>query len=111
MQEEKYVKQVDELKDDVKSLIHAETEVLAKLELLDSVQRLGLKYQFQKDIMQAVDVIHNNNNSADAWLSDDLYLTALKFRILREHGYTVSQGLSCYYFIEHLSSIKFYRSV
>ncbi|KAL8131253.1 hypothetical protein AgCh_007252 [Apium graveolens] len=45
--EEKYVKQADELKDDVKRLIHAETDVVAKLELLDSVQRLGLTLQFR----------------------------------------------------------------
>ncbi|KAL1821706.1 hypothetical protein ACET3Z_016575 [Daucus carota] len=87
--EEKYVKQVDELKDDAKLLIHADTETpLAKLELLDSVQRLGLKHLLKKDIKQAVDAIYNN--SVDAWLSDDLHSTALRFRILREHGYAVS---------------------
>ncbi|KAK1396201.1 hypothetical protein POM88_006064 [Heracleum sosnowskyi] len=88
--EEKYAREVDELKDYVKRLIHAETDVpLAKLELLDTVQRLGLNYRFQNDVKQAVDVIYHN--STDAWLSDDLYSTALRFRILREHGYTVSQ--------------------
>ena len=94
-QEAIYVKQVEELKDDVKRLIHAETDVLAKLELLDSIQRLGLKYQFQEDLKQAVDVIYNNN-SADAWLRDDLYTTALKFRILWDYGFTVEQGSSCF---------------
>lgn len=91
--EEKYVKQVNELKDEAKLLIHADTDMpLAKLELFDSIQRLGLKYLLHKDIKQAVDVIHNN--SAHAWLiSDDLYSTALRFRILREHGYTVSQDV------------------
>ncbi|WOG82951.1 hypothetical protein DCAR_0102123 [Daucus carota subsp. sativus] len=90
--EEKYARQLDELKDDVKRLIYAETDVpLAKLELLDSVQRLGLNYQFQNDVKQAVDVIYNN--ISDASLSDDLYTTALQFRMLREHGYTVSQDV------------------
>ena len=89
---------MDELKDNVKRLIHAETaDPLAKLELLDTVQRLGLNHRFQNDVKQAVDVIYNNIN--DAWLSDDLYTTALQFRMLREHGYTVSQGLSCFTFL------------
>lgn len=93
LQEKKYEMQVEELKEDVKRLIHAETDVpLAKLELLDSVQRLGLNYQFQKDIKQAIDRICE----ADSQLGNDLHSTALLFRILREHGYTVSQGLSCF---------------
>lgn len=93
LQEEKYARQIDELEDDVKRLIQAETDVpLAKLELLDSVHRLGFKYKFQEDVKQALDVIYNN--STDAWLNDDLYSIALRFRILRRHGYTVAQGLS-----------------
>ncbi|KAL1817534.1 hypothetical protein ACET3Z_020108 [Daucus carota] len=81
--EEKYARQLDELKDDVKRLIHAETDdPLAKLELLDTVQRLGLNYRFQNDVKQAVDVIYND--ISDESLSDDLYTTALQFRMLRE---------------------------
>lgn len=92
VQEKKYTTLVDELKDDVRRLIHAETDVpLEKLQLLDSVQRLGLNYQFQKDIKQAIDVICSAD---ETWLGDDLHLTALWFRILREHGFAVSQGLS-----------------
>lgn len=95
MQDEKYARQIDELEDDVKRLIQAETDVpLVKLELLDSVHRLGLKYKFDEDVKQALDVIYNNSTD-DAWLNDDLYSTALRFRILRQHGYTVAQGLSC----------------
>ncbi|KAK1396209.1 hypothetical protein POM88_006072 [Heracleum sosnowskyi] len=92
LKEEKYAQQVNELKEYVKRLIHAETDVpLAKMELLDTVQRLGLNYRFQNDVKQAVDVIYND--STNAWLSDDLYSTALRFRILRDHGYTVSQDV------------------
>lgn len=98
LQEEKYARQVDELKDYVKRLILAETDVpLAKLELLDTVQRLGLNYRFQNDVKQAVNVLYDNSTDE---LNDDLYSTALRFRILREHGYTVSQGLL--YFINKL---------
>ncbi|KAL8145632.1 hypothetical protein AgCh_003686 [Apium graveolens] len=68
-----------------------ETDVpLAKLELLDAVQRLGLNYRFYNDVKQAIDVIYN---STDAWLNDDLHSTALRFRILREHGYAVPQDV------------------
>ncbi|KAL1817532.1 hypothetical protein ACET3Z_020106 [Daucus carota] len=91
-QEEKYARQLDELKDLVKRLIHAETDdPLAKLELLDTVQRLGLNHRFQNDVKQAINVIYNNISEAS--LSDDLYTTALQFRMLREHGYTVSQDV------------------
>ncbi|XP_063949799.1 (+)-alpha-terpineol synthase-like isoform X1 [Daucus carota subsp. sativus] len=81
--EERYARQLDELKDDVKRLIHAETDdPLAKLKLLDTVQRLGLNYRFQNDVKQAVAVIYND--ISDESLSDDLYTTALQFRMLRE---------------------------
>ena len=82
---------MDELKEGIRGLIHAETDVsLARLELLDSVQRLGLNCLFQEDIKQSIDALCK----ADSGLDDDLHLTALRFRILREHGYSVSQGLA-----------------
>nr|AIO10970.1 limonene synthase [Eleutherococcus trifoliatus] len=90
--EEKYVSQVEKLKDEVQHLINGDMDVpLLMLELIDSVQRLGLKYKFEKDIKKALDVIYNDKN--DAWLSSDLYSTALQFRLLRQHGYDVPQDV------------------
>ncbi|KAA8524537.1 hypothetical protein F0562_010960 [Nyssa sinensis] len=87
--EEKYTRPADEMKDEVKRLINETTDPLAKLELIDAVQRLGLKYQFETEIKNGVDCVYKN--SIDAWLFDDLYAPALRFRLLRQHGYNVPQ--------------------
>ncbi|CAK9187064.1 unnamed protein product [Ilex paraguariensis] len=89
--EEKYVRQVDKLKDDVKCLINGVMDPLAKLELIDVIQRLGLKYLFETEIKKALDIIYKDSNIA--WLSDDLFAIALRFRLLRQHGYNVPQGV------------------
>ncbi|CAK9161376.1 unnamed protein product [Ilex paraguariensis] len=91
MQEEKYVSQIDQLKGEMKCLINGVMDPLAKLELIDAVQRLGLKYQFEKEIKKAVTSIYEDSNNA--WLRDDIYAIALQFRILRQHGCNVSQDV------------------
>ncbi|KAK8517267.1 hypothetical protein V6N12_032463 [Hibiscus sabdariffa] len=45
-----------------------------KLPFIDAVQRLGVSYHFEKEIED----------------DNDLYTTALRFRLLREHGSDVS---------------------
>ncbi|KAK2984377.1 hypothetical protein RJ640_026684 [Escallonia rubra] len=91
--DQKFVSQVYKVKEDVKCLIDGVMEVpLAKLELIDTVQRLGLKYHFEKEIKKALDSVYNNDNN-NAWFDDSLYATALRFRLLRQHGYDVPQGV------------------
>ncbi|KAK2969708.1 hypothetical protein RJ640_004214 [Escallonia rubra] len=92
VRDQKYASQVDKIKEDVKGLINGVMEVpLAKLELIDTVQRLGLKYHFEEEIKKALDVVYNDNN--DAWFDESLYATALRFRLLRQHGYDVPQDV------------------
>ncbi|XP_028102783.1 beta-bisabolene synthase-like isoform X2 [Camellia sinensis] len=87
--EEKYMREAYNMKDEVKGLINGVMYPLAKLELIDAVQRLGLKYHFEGEIKQSLDdLIHN-----DAWFSDDLHATALRFRLLRQHGYDVPKDV------------------
>ncbi|KDP32193.1 hypothetical protein JCGZ_14941 [Jatropha curcas] len=61
-------------------------EPLAKLELIDEVQRLGLKYQFELEIKDALNAVYSNTNNGWPY-DDDLYATALRFRLFRQHGY------------------------
>ncbi|CAL5391319.1 unnamed protein product [Camellia sinensis] len=89
--EEKYMREAYNMKDEVKGLINGVMDPLAKLELIDAVQRLGLKYHFEGEIKQSLDdLIHLHN---DAWCSDDLHATALRFRLLRQHGCDVPKDV------------------
>lgn len=68
---------------------------LELLELIDDIERLGLGYCFKKDIRRALDKIVSLKA-----LEQGVYATALKFRLLKQHGYEVSEdvrGLLCMY--------------
>lgn len=62
---------------------------LAMLELIDNIEKLGLAYLFEHDIVEALDLIASTHNQS---MEKDLYATALLFTLLRQHGYTISQG-------------------
>lgn len=75
----------------MKDVVHE----LAKLELIDSISKLGLSKLFLDEIQKALDVVAAKplkNKQSD--LEDCLYRVALRFRLLRQHGYDVSQASS-----------------
>ncbi|KAE8681046.1 Delta-cadinene synthase isozyme A [Hibiscus syriacus] len=51
------------------------------------VQRLGVAYHFQKEIEDILHIIHEHGVEDNK--SHDLYTTAVRFRLLREHGFNV----------------------
>ena len=64
---------------------------LEKLELLDNLQRLGLSYHFQNETQRILESIRDDQRKV-LWKKDKLYATELEFRLLRQHGYKVTQG-------------------
>nr|XP_011458432.1 PREDICTED: (-)-germacrene D synthase-like isoform X2 [Fragaria vesca subsp. vesca]XP_011458435.1 PREDICTED: (-)-germacrene D synthase-like isoform X2 [Fragaria vesca subsp. vesca] len=81
---------IQQLKEEVKRMLMAppvETG-LGKLELIDDIQRLGVSYHFEYEIDQTMQQIHENLNGT--YDDDDLHTCALRFRLLRQHGYNVS---------------------
>ncbi|XP_035546029.1 isoprene synthase, chloroplastic-like [Juglans regia] len=88
----KVKKVVDE---DVRSMINnnENPDLLAKLELIDEVQRLGLGYRFEKEITRALDngVLASNSKGYNERIVKSLHATALSFRLLRQRGSDVSQ--------------------
>lgn len=64
------------------------------LELIDDIQRLGLSYHFEKDIKRALDRLFLPVNGANLMANEktSVHVTALCFRLCRQHGYEVSQG-------------------
>ncbi|KAL3752995.1 hypothetical protein ACJRO7_000399 [Eucalyptus globulus] len=89
--EDKHMEQVQRLKEEVRGLFDREINQVAKLEFIDVVQRLGLGYHFETEIKNALGSIYNNTE--DAQISDNLYATSLRFRLLRQHGYNVPQDV------------------
>ncbi|KAH9685726.1 Beta-myrcene/(E)-beta-ocimene synthase 2 [Citrus sinensis] len=88
--DETYKRREEELKGKVMTTIKDVTEPLNQLELIDSLQRLGLAYHFETEIRNILHDIYNSNNDY-VWRKENLYATSLEFRLLRQHGYPVSQ--------------------
>nr|AIS39008.1 terpene synthase 7 [Salvia miltiorrhiza] len=88
---EKYVAEAEKLKNLVKIMIDETEDELDQLELIDSLQRLGLCNHFEDRIAKKLDSIYE----AEKCMEEDLHVTALKFRLLRQHGYHVPQEVFC----------------
>ncbi|GMI68657.1 terpene synthase 02 [Hibiscus trionum] len=84
---DEYVRQVEELKGTVKMMLNSieGDQPLDQLEMVDNLLRLGVAYHFEDDIHNILGNIYDNNSNQVK--RDNLYATALEFRLLREHGY------------------------
>ncbi|CAK9159816.1 unnamed protein product [Ilex paraguariensis] len=83
---ELYGHTLEELKKEATSLLKSEREPSAQMKLIDSIQRLGVAYHFEEEIRDSIDHVHEA-------VMGDLYTTSLQFRLLREHGHSVSSDL------------------
>lgn len=61
-----------------------------RLELIDTLYRLGVSYNFDKEIEEALEKMCKTYDE-DAQ-EDNLYYLALRFRLLRQHGWNASSG-------------------
>nr|P0CV97.1 PUTATIVE PSEUDOGENE: RecName: Full=Putative pinene synthase [Fragaria x ananassa] len=81
--------QVEELKQVRKEVFtNAADDSSHQLKPIDEIQRLGVAYHFESEIDQALERIHETYQ--DIHDGGDLYNVALRFRLLRRHGYNVS---------------------
>ncbi|KAK3198829.1 hypothetical protein Dsin_022244, partial [Dipteronia sinensis] len=83
----------EKLKEEVKLMFAKSMGVLAKLELVDILMKLGLSILFEKEILEVLDSIAAPIKSNYHTLEEDLYATALCFRLLRLHGHEISQDI------------------
>jgi hypothetical protein len=85
-QYELYATRLEELKRNAKCLLSSNNkDVGVLLKLASTMQRLGVAYHFEKEIEEALALLYPN-------LTSNLYTTALQFRVLREHGFSISSG-------------------
>lgn len=97
---------MQELKEKVRNLlITCGENPSQQLNLIDSIQRLGVAYHFDIEINEALDHAYKNyNDTNDHDQNDeDLHTTALKFRLLRQQRYSISCGK----YIHLFSSLQF----
>ena len=96
-QKEEFGMRLEKLLGEAKHLFVEEISSLSKLELISTIQNLGLANHFQEEIKEALGTtltFMNNNNFNKVHHHEDVYANAQSFRILRQNGYAVSPGLS-----------------
>ncbi|KAF8408837.1 hypothetical protein HHK36_004906 [Tetracentron sinense] len=80
---------IDELKKEVNKMLRlASNKPSKEINLIDTLQRLGIAYHFQEEIGEALERIYDVQIDANG--DDNLYTVALRFRLLRQQGYNVS---------------------
>ncbi|XP_059444040.1 (-)-germacrene D synthase-like isoform X2 [Corylus avellana] len=85
---EKIQLQLQELKKEVRKMLMAPGEKSSeKLKFIDAIHRLGVSYHFENEIQQILQTLHDSHDHEDDDDDDDLYTVALRFRLLRQHGY------------------------
>ncbi|KAK8589194.1 hypothetical protein V6N12_023597 [Hibiscus sabdariffa] len=79
----------EELKEKVRrKLVTSMDKPSQKLVLIDTVQRLGVAYHFEKEIEEVLQIIyHHHCNHTQIDDDEGLYITSVRFRLLREHGF------------------------
>ncbi|GER53347.1 germacrene-D synthase [Striga asiatica] len=83
--------EIERQKERVKVLLaHTPDDSLRKLNLIDTIQRLGVSYHFEKEIDTSLQNIHGACTLEYNHKDDDLRAVSLRFRLLRQHGYNVS---------------------
>ncbi|PHT51522.1 hypothetical protein CQW23_05984 [Capsicum baccatum] len=72
-------------------LVMAPSNSLQKLDLINTIQRLGVAYHFEREIEESLSYMYTHY---EEWIGevdgDDLHAIALCFRLLRQQGYLVS---------------------
>ncbi|XP_075488639.1 (-)-alpha-terpineol synthase-like isoform X2 [Primulina tabacum] len=89
--DEKYATRSCELKEQVKIMLEGQ-DLLAidQLEVIDDLQKMGICYHFEEEIEKILTSIYERRYAKE---TGDLYSTALQFRLLRQHGFLVSQEI------------------
>ncbi|XP_078166179.1 monoterpene synthase 7, chloroplastic-like [Carex rostrata] len=80
-------------------MIYKEELLMDKLELVDTLQQLGVAYHFTDEINSVLTNIHESmDQNSLSTMFDDLYKVSLLFRLLRMHGFSVTEDIFRIYF-------------
>ncbi len=83
----------EKLKQEARKMIIAGIEDPSKnLDLIDTIQRLGVSYHFEEEIKELLEKMHGNLDAFVKDNADHLHQISLCFRLLRQQGYKVSCG-------------------
>ncbi|KAM3304189.1 hypothetical protein P3S67_015221 [Capsicum chacoense] len=71
-------------------------ELADKLNLIDTIELLGIAYHFDNEIDDILDQIYNENSNFEDNGNNDVCTCALQFQLLRQHGYNITLSKSLF---------------
>lgn len=78
-----------------KSFQSSSSDISQQLNFIDSLQRLGVSYHFEREIDESLQQIHNTLTNNKVIIEEgSLHFLALAFRLLRQKGHHISTGMS-----------------
>ena len=75
------------LRQEVRKIVKSTNELPKILDLIITLQRLGLDIYYENEINELLHFVYNSDYSRE-----DLHLVSLRFYLLRKNGYDVSAG-------------------
>ncbi|XP_059623571.1 valerianol synthase TPS8-like isoform X2 [Cornus florida] len=89
---EMYSKEIELLKEEVRGmLLNAESKATEKMKLINTLERLGIFYHFEKEIEEQIkQIFHSHAHFQNIEDYNDLSTTALHFGVFRQHGHNIS---------------------
>ncbi|GMJ10488.1 terpene synthase 03 [Hibiscus trionum] len=82
---ESHGSRLEKLKQGARELLVSQKDARRQLDLINTMQRLGVAYLFENEIHHILaELIHHNN------IPSDLYTVAMHFRIVRQNGFFIT---------------------
>ncbi|GAV86003.1 Terpene_synth domain-containing protein, partial [Cephalotus follicularis] len=88
-----YNTRANKLKEEVRIMLDEVVDPLQQLELIDTLQRIGLAYHYKDQVKKVLKNIYSDSQSHTDTRRKNLYATSLEFRLSRQHGYNVPQDV------------------
>ncbi|KAG0456210.1 hypothetical protein HPP92_023998 [Vanilla planifolia] len=80
----------EKLREEMKQLIGKQEDMKGQLEFIDAMGQLGVLYHFQNEIKNVLGFMASSYSSSNDKLLNNLYVSILLFRLLREQGLKIS---------------------
>jgi hypothetical protein len=74
--------------EEVRKIVKSTNELPKMLDLIITLQRLGLDIYYENEINELLHIIYNSDIRGE-----DLHFVSLRFYLLRKNGYDVSAGM------------------
>ncbi|KAJ9549367.1 hypothetical protein OSB04_021910 [Centaurea solstitialis] len=103
---------IEDLEKKVVVALNNENGSLKLMELIDSIEKLGLSHRFQDNLRRALEKIASTNGNCigqdeeEEEEEETLHAASLRFRLLRQYGYNVSEDFLWRFMDSHGSFMR-----